>query len=139
MILPDDRLWTFGLGVGGRLGHGDCTDKLVPTLVLIERCGGAMIVMVAAGAWHSMTATADGDAVAGSWADLTGVLSRQIRAYEDQYSPSLTCMRKEAFDGARVLMVTYLRRSHHSGCDGGGRPLVVRQRRIWCPWAQRQH
>jgi alpha-tubulin suppressor-like RCC1 family protein len=58
----DGRLWTFGRGGEGRLGHcHDTLDKLIPTLVLALRDGGAKIVMVAAGAAHSIGLTADGD------------------------------------------------------------------------------
>jgi alpha-tubulin suppressor-like RCC1 family protein len=33
VVTADGRLWTFGWGDNGRLGHGDMEDKLIPTLV----------------------------------------------------------------------------------------------------------
>lgn len=62
MVLTEDgRLWTFGLGEDGQLGHGiEETVKATPTLIL-SFSKETKIVMVAAGACHSMALTAEGD------------------------------------------------------------------------------
>ena len=67
VVTADGRLWTFGLGNNGRLGHGDMEEKLVPTLVLALRVSQAKIVMVAADADHSNTVMADCDVHLGLW------------------------------------------------------------------------
>ena len=47
VVTADGRLWTFGCGGSGRLGHGDTEHKLIPTLVLAVKICEAKIVMVA--------------------------------------------------------------------------------------------
>jgi len=50
LVLTAGGLWTCGAGQHGGLGHGDEADKLVLTLVAVERFeGNAHIAMVAAG------------------------------------------------------------------------------------------
>ena len=61
VVTADGRLWTFGCGDSGQLGHVDTEHKLplsllVPTLVWSVRVGEAKIVMAAAGGHHSMAA-----------------------------------------------------------------------------------
>eukprot|EP00277_Geminigera_cryophila_P001937 CAMPEP_0179433186 /NCGR_PEP_ID=MMETSP0799-20121207/17636_1 /TAXON_ID=46947 /ORGANISM="Geminigera cryophila, Strain CCMP2564" /LENGTH=185 /DNA_ID=CAMNT_0021210985 /DNA_START=1439 /DNA_END=1993 /DNA_ORIENTATION=+ len=53
-------VWSCGEGVFGQLGHGDTATHLVLTLVAAERLGGALIVMVAAGKYHSVALEAEG-------------------------------------------------------------------------------
>lgn len=57
----DGEVWTWGLGIFGRLGHGDDANKLLPTLVGKESFGSAKIVTVAAGSLHSMALTEAGE------------------------------------------------------------------------------
>jgi len=53
-------VWSCGEGVYGKLGHGNAATHLVLTLVAAERLGGALIVMVAAGADHSVALEVEG-------------------------------------------------------------------------------
>ena len=55
------EVYTWGRGEDGRLGHGDGSDKPVPTLVA-GPLRGRRVVSIAAGLIHSMAVveTADG-------------------------------------------------------------------------------
>jgi len=65
VLTADGRVWDCGDGGFGRLGHGDSSDLLVMTNVRMERFEGALIVMVAAGALHSVAVGAEG--IVWSW------------------------------------------------------------------------
>jgi len=45
----EGRVWTWGWGHYGQLGHNDMEHRLVPTLLVGEAFGGAAAVLVAAG------------------------------------------------------------------------------------------
>ena len=54
VVSAEGRVWTFGYGSCGRLGHNDEQDKLVPTLLAAEVFKGSKIVTVAAGGYYTM-------------------------------------------------------------------------------------
>jgi alpha-tubulin suppressor-like RCC1 family protein len=60
VVSADGRLWTFGAGSHGRLGHNDEQDRLVPTLVAPAKFEDSKIVTVASGAWHTMAVGVNG-------------------------------------------------------------------------------
>ena len=62
-ITADGSVWSWGHGGGGRLGHGDQQDQLLPKK--IEAFAGQRVVAVSAGDGHSLATTADG--VVWSW------------------------------------------------------------------------
>jgi alpha-tubulin suppressor-like RCC1 family protein len=53
------KIWSFGDGMYGRLGHGGQGDEAVPRL--IEALSRVVVKQVAAGGRHSMVLTRDGD------------------------------------------------------------------------------
>ena len=57
-LTADDALWSWGGGSRGQLGHGDDQPQLLPKKV--EAFAGQRVVAVSAGAYHSLTLTADG-------------------------------------------------------------------------------
>ena len=57
-ITADGAAWSWGYGGGGRLGHGDEQDQLLPKKV--EAFAGRRVVAVSAGTSRSLTVTADG-------------------------------------------------------------------------------
>jgi len=57
----EGRVWTWGYGRFGQLGHNDQENRLVPTLVAGEALGGAAAVLVAAGSGHTMALTLEGE------------------------------------------------------------------------------
>jgi alpha-tubulin suppressor-like RCC1 family protein len=60
VVSAEGRVWTFGLGDRGRLGHNDEQDRLVPTLLAAEVFEGSKIVTVAAGGAHNMAVGVNG-------------------------------------------------------------------------------
>eukprot|EP00277_Geminigera_cryophila_P047295 CAMPEP_0173075624 /NCGR_PEP_ID=MMETSP1102-20130122/11796_1 /TAXON_ID=49646 /ORGANISM="Geminigera sp., Strain Caron Lab Isolate" /LENGTH=461 /DNA_ID=CAMNT_0013945065 /DNA_START=123 /DNA_END=1508 /DNA_ORIENTATION=+ len=60
LVLTGVGLLSCGFGDDGQLGHGDKAERLVLTLVTAEGFRGAQIVMVAAGATHSVALGAEG-------------------------------------------------------------------------------
>ena len=54
VVSAEGRVWTFGRGRLGRLGHNDAQDRLVPTLLAAEVFEASRIVTVAAGGGHNM-------------------------------------------------------------------------------------
>jgi alpha-tubulin suppressor-like RCC1 family protein len=62
-VTAGGRLYTWGFGNLGRLGHGDAGDRLVPTLVGAGAFGapeGGRVVMAACGMAHTLVVTQDG-------------------------------------------------------------------------------
>ena len=59
-ITAGGRLYTWGLGAFGQLGHGDHANRLVPTLVGGGAFGGSAVLMAACGLFHSLLVTRDG-------------------------------------------------------------------------------
>ena len=72
------RLWTFGLGQHGALGHGDRADRAAPAMLDTSLFAGAHVTSLAAGFDHSIAAT-----VEGVWAWGNGVLGRLGLGDED--------------------------------------------------------
>ena len=63
-VTAGGRLYTWGQGLYGQLGHGDTGRRLVPTLVGAGAFGGSAVVMAACGGFHMLVVTQDG----GLWA-----------------------------------------------------------------------
>ena len=57
-LTADGAVWSWGYGYGGRLGHGDEQDQLLPKKV--EAFAGQRVVAVSAGFAHSLALAADG-------------------------------------------------------------------------------
>jgi alpha-tubulin suppressor-like RCC1 family protein len=55
----DGEIWSFGEGEDGKLGHGGEGNEVVPRLIKALR--GVAVMQVAAGGYHSMMLTRDGD------------------------------------------------------------------------------
>ena len=72
------RLWTFGLGQHGALGHGDRVDRAAPAMLDTSTFAGAHVTSLAAGFDHSIAAT-----VEGVWAWGNGVFGRLGLGDED--------------------------------------------------------
>jgi len=60
VVSAEGRVWTFGDGWNGRLGHNDEQQRLVPTLLTAEVFKGSKIVTVAAGGAHTMAVGVNG-------------------------------------------------------------------------------
>ena len=63
-VTAGGRLYAWGYGESGQLGHGDIRDRLVPTLVGAGAFGGSAGGMAACGGFHMLVVTQDG----GLWA-----------------------------------------------------------------------
>ncbi|EPY27264.1 regulator of chromosome condensation [Strigomonas culicis] len=61
-VTKEGRVYTWGLGNNGRLGHGDEADQIPPTLV--EALREKKVIEVACGSFHTVFVTADGEAYA---------------------------------------------------------------------------
>ena len=59
-VTAGGRLYTWGMGSFGQLGHGDAGDKLVPTLAGAETFGASAVMMAACGTMHTLVVTSDG-------------------------------------------------------------------------------
>ena len=59
-VTAGERLYTWGVGNVGQLGHGDTGNRLVPTLVGAFAFGGSAVVMAACGYSHTLVVTQDG-------------------------------------------------------------------------------
>ena len=60
VVSAEERVWTFGYGYYGQLGHNDEQSRLVPTLLAAEVCKGCNILTVAAGGDHTMAVGENG-------------------------------------------------------------------------------
>jgi alpha-tubulin suppressor-like RCC1 family protein len=58
-VSTEGLLYTWGAGTNGKLGHGDESDRAIPTCV--EAVRGKMIVQAEAGCEHSAAVTSDGE------------------------------------------------------------------------------
>lgn len=67
LLLSDDlhRVYSFGLGSRGQLGHG-CVDLQTMPL-LVEALTGITIIQVSAGGWHSVALSDIGDVYTWGW------------------------------------------------------------------------
>ena len=54
----EGRVWTFGVGGHGQLGHGGHTNEMVPRMV--EGLVGVKVAQVTAGGFHTVICTAEG-------------------------------------------------------------------------------
>ena len=66
-VTAGGRLYTWGSGYNGQLGHGDTGNRLVPTLVGAGAFGGSAVVMAACGGAHTLAVTHDGALWACGW------------------------------------------------------------------------
>ncbi|KAF5288642.1 hypothetical protein FQA39_LY15337 [Lamprigera yunnana] len=66
-LLLDDlgKVYTFGCGSRGQLGHGNLEDEYEPKVV--EALEGIKIKKIAAGGWHSCAISAEGDLYIWGW------------------------------------------------------------------------
>ena len=110
VLAADGRLWTFGIGTNGQLGLGIAVgDKSAPTLVLrFSHDLETKIVMVAAGAFHSMALTANGDVY--TWGSTKhGVLGHHNGDHEnDPFRQSKSVpfkIDRACFAGSSVIMI----------------------------------
>jgi len=95
-LTADGAVWSWGGGRGGRLGHGDQQDQLLPKK--IEAFAGQRVVAVSAGDAHSLALTADG----GAWSWGYGEYG-QLGHSDTQHQLLPTKM--EAFASQRVVAV----------------------------------
>lgn len=58
-VTEDGDLWSWGAGIGGRLGHGHDADVAFPRRVEFF-CPDSKVVLASAGSLHSVALTADG-------------------------------------------------------------------------------
>ena len=59
-VTAGGRLYTWGFGGSGQLGHGDTGSRQVPTLVGAGAFGGSAVVTAACGSNHTLVVTRDG-------------------------------------------------------------------------------
>ena len=60
LVLTDTGdVLSFGMGDAGQLGHGDKKNRLVPRVIEALRC--TRVAAIAAGIWHSMVLTDEGE------------------------------------------------------------------------------
>jgi len=98
----EGRVWTWGWGRYGQLGHNDTKDRLVPSLLVGKALGGAAAVLVAAGEYHTVAVTIEGELWVwghGAWGQL-GLDDKATRL-----APTLV-EAGTAFGGLQVLTVT---------------------------------
>ena len=95
-LTDEGEVLSFGSGYAGRLGHGDKEDQLMPKV--IEALRGTRVVAIAAGSFHSMVLTDEGEV-------LSFGLGRVGRLGhgdgEDQLVPKVI----EALRGVRVVAI----------------------------------
>ena len=102
VVTAGGRLYTWGHGRKGQLGHGDTENRLVPTLV--EGLGapeGGQVVMAACGDVHTLVVTQDGGLWAcgfGGWGQL-GLNDYENRRVFERLEGTTGA----AFGGARVV------------------------------------
>jgi len=97
----EGRVWTWGWGHFGQLGHNDEENRLVPTLLAGEALGGAAVVLVTAGSGHTLAVTLDGEL----WVWGCGEEGQLGLGYEaNRLAPTLVAA-QAAFGGSPVLMV----------------------------------
>lgn len=66
MLSKRGRVYTYGHGAKGQLGHGVVED-VMEEAKLVEALDGVTITRIAAGGWHSMALSATGDLYAFGW------------------------------------------------------------------------
>jgi alpha-tubulin suppressor-like RCC1 family protein len=103
VVSAEGRVWTFGYGLNGCLGHNDEQSiiRLVPTLLAAEVFKGSKIVTVAAGALHTMAAGVNG----ALWAWGAGYYGRLgLGDTNDRLMPTLVGA-EEVFGGSQVRTI----------------------------------
>ncbi len=89
-VTEEGAVWSWGCGEGGRLGHNDEDDRLVPTRVGRERFGGAKITTADCGGALSAAVSEDGALFtwgAGEWIGAPAGLGHNDRG--DKLVPTL--------------------------------------------------
>jgi len=96
-VTAGGRLYTWGYGARGRLGHGDTGNRLVPTLVGPGAFG--RVVMAACGKMHTLVVTQNGAlwACGRNWFGQLGLDDRNDRNVFERVG-------MEEFGGARVVV-----------------------------------
>ena len=102
-------VWSCGCGGEGRLGHGDCEERLILTNVQAECFGGDKIVYVAAGQAHSAAVGAAGKVY--TWGDGSGGRLGHddgTMYQEDKLVPTEVVgkTQRNALSGVKVVMVS---------------------------------
>ena len=106
----EGRVWTWGAGRSGRLGHGDEADMLVPVVLGQEQLATRRIVTVAAGNAH--TVAVDNDGVLMVWGEGT-VGQLGLGDLDNRLEPTrLGSDLKSHFDGSGVATASC--GSHHT-------------------------
>ena len=96
-VTAGGRLYTWGYGGHGRLGHGDTVSRLVPTLV--GALEGGRVVMAACADSHTLVVMQDG----GLWACGNGFYAKLgLNDMEDSHVFERVGV--EAFGGAKVVV-----------------------------------
>ena len=101
VVSADGRVWTFGHGDDGSLGHNDEQSRLVPTLLAAEVFKGSKIVTVVAGGNRTMAVGVNGalwDWGAGSYGQLV------LGDTNDRRVPTLVGA-EEALGGSQVRTI----------------------------------
>ena len=106
-VTAGGRLYTWGYGGYGQLGHGDTGNRLVPTLVGAGAFGGSAVVMAACGGGHTLVVTQDG----ALWACGRGGCGR-LGLNDRAYRHAFERVGAGAFGGARVVAAAA--GGHHS-------------------------
>ena len=98
----DGRVWAWGWGEYGQLGHNDEENRLVPTLLAGQALGGAAAVLVVAGGYHTVAVTIQGEL----WVWGSGSLGQLGLGDEaNRLEPTLVGA-EEAFGELQVLTVS---------------------------------
>tara|TARA_B100001142_G_scaffold267529_1_gene272323 strand:- start:2645 stop:4084 length:1440 start_codon:yes stop_codon:yes gene_type:complete len=97
-VTEGGRLYTWGYGLHGQLGHDDIGNRLVPTLVGAGVFRGSTVVMAACGFCHTLVVTQDG----GLWACGEGRFGR-LGLNDTVKRRVFERVRAETFGGARVV------------------------------------
>lgn len=101
VLTRDGALWTFGGGAEGVLGHGDETDRLVPTRVDSQSFEDDKVAYVSVNEFLSITATASGNVFV--WGQNTR-FTIQDSAWRNGLAPGL--LHKCDFGGESVRIVS---------------------------------
>ncbi|XP_072348811.1 RCC1 domain-containing protein 1-like [Scyliorhinus torazame] len=78
----DWTLHSWGSGRHGQLGHGSVEDEAEPRIV--EALHGLAMAEVAAGSWHSVSASASGDLYVWGWNE-SGQLGLPTKSYSEEH------------------------------------------------------
>jgi alpha-tubulin suppressor-like RCC1 family protein len=100
-VTAGGRLYTWGYGCYGQLGHGDTGNSLVPTVVGAGAFGapeGGRVVMAACGSWHTLVVTQEG----ALWACGLGCKG-QLGLNDTDSRHAFERVGAEVFGGARVV------------------------------------